>query len=167
MRSTPNRRTTSRALALLAATAAAGALSVSAPAAHASDTSDSDNVTLSPASSTYADLATVTVSQSGLAASTDYTVSVCEYTTYTFLPLVKIPACGESNQVDTTSNASGVLTVTGFQLLASDTNAHANLLGQPANINCSTKLCEVVITPTHGGGGSGSYAGDSAELNVS
>ena len=79
----------------------------------------------------------------------------------------KIPACGESNQVDTTSNASGVLTVTGFQLLASDTNAHASLLGQPANINCSTKLCEVVITPTHGGGGSGSYAGDSAEFNVS
>ncbi|WP_377321341.1 hypothetical protein ACFJIY_19480 [Pimelobacter simplex] len=167
MRSTPNRRTTARALSLLAAGAAATALSVSAPAAHASDTSDADNVTLSPASSSYADLATVTVTKTGLSASTDYTVSVCEYATYTFLPLVKIPACGESNQVDTTSNASGVVTVTGFQLLANDTNAHANLLGQPGNINCSTKLCEVVITPTHGGGGSGTYAGDSAEFNVS
>ncbi|MBM7519164.1 hypothetical protein [Nocardioides nitrophenolicus] len=166
MRSTSNRRTPLRALSVLAATVAATAIGVSAPAAHASDTSDADNVTLSPASSSYTDTQTVTVTQSGLAASTEYTVSVCEYTTYSFLLLAKIPACGATSQVDTTTSASGVLTVTGFQLLAQDDNAHDFLFGQPARIDCAAKLCEVVITPTHSGS-SGSYAGDSAEFNVS
>lgn len=169
MTSTPSRRTPARLLTVLAATATAGALSLSTPAAHASDISDADNVSLTPSSSGYVDGALVDIDQSGLAANTEYTVSICEWDTYTTFLIAQIPACiAGTSQVDVTTDGSGNLHVDDYELLAGGANAHAFLgPSQPANVDCDAHLCEVVVTPAHGGGSGGSYAGDSAEFNVS
>jgi hypothetical protein len=164
-----NPRRRRRTIAALATLAASAALVLGVPGgAQASDVTNSDNVSISTYSSSYADGTLVTVSASGLAASTSYTVGICEYYTYTTFGSAQIPACMLSSQVTATTNSSGVLTLTNYRMRTYGANAHAALQpGQPLAVDCDANLCEIVVSPTHGGGTGGSYRGDSLEFYVS
>jgi hypothetical protein len=154
------------------ATLLAGAVAA-APSASAlgSPYADLDTLTVAPASSSYTDGTTVTVSGSGLVPG-DYDLSVCEYTSYatqvapgTFAP---IPACGVT-VVPVTASGAGTFT-TSFTLDSDDLNAHRNIGGpfggQPVNLDLDANVGEFILIPGHGAGFSGSQAADSAEFNV-
>ena len=155
------------ATSLLAGTIAAAPSASSLGSPYA----DLDTLTVAPASSSYLDGTTVTVSGSGLAPG-DYDLSVCEYTPYstqvapsTFVP---IPACGVT-VVPVTANSAGTFT-TSFTLDSDDLNAHRNIGGpfggQPVNLDLDANVGEFILIPGHGAGFSGSQAADSAEFNV-
>jgi hypothetical protein len=155
-----------------AAALVAGAVAV-APSASAlgSPYADLDTLTVTTASSSYADGTTVTVSGSGLAAG-DYDLSVCEYASYStqvapgvFAP---IPACGVT-VVPITVGGAGTFS-TSFTLDYDDTNAHAGIggpgNGQPALLDLDANIGEFVLVAGHGAGFGGGQVADSAEFNV-
>lgn len=160
----PNRLVRSAAAAL----GGAAVMLAVAQQAGASDILDQDNVTLSPVATTYANGTSLAITKTGLAASSSYTVGQCEYTTYTSTVAggAKVPAC--TNQTTVSTNAAGTLSVASYALVKTGSNVHVILGGaQPASVNCGVKLCEIVVSPAHGGGSGGSFKGDSAEFKVS
>lgn len=154
---------------VLAAAAALG-LAISTPlAANAASApyGDKDNVTVSaPAGATYVDNETVTVSvASGLAANTELRIGQCEWQTI-YIPAfgADIPACG-NNWKNVTTDSNGGFTTT-FQLKSVAPNAHGAIPGQEPNVDFANNIGEIVVTPTHGIGGAGSYLGDSTSFYV-
>lgn len=132
-------RTSTKALAGLIAAATLG-LAFASPAGALGTVALSASPLVDSASNAYyLDNTAVTASASGLTASANFYVGICETATYPY----GVPAC--SGFIPATSNATGQLSavVTVQQTAA---NSHSAIPGQPSNIDCtSVGSCQVAI----------------------